>query len=73
MSKRLDNMRRNPRGDWKIADVAALCREFDILCQPVSGGGSHYKVWPPTHAEQTHHPFQTPHKTCIFQAACPFR
>jgi hypothetical protein len=44
MSKRLETMRRNPRSDWKIADVEALCREFDMYCMPVTGGGSHYKV-----------------------------
>jgi hypothetical protein len=44
MSKRLEAMRRNPRGDWKIDDVVALCREFGLYCGPVSGGGSHYKI-----------------------------
>lgn len=44
MSKRLEAMRRNPRGDWQISDVIALCREFDLHCTPVSGGGSHYKI-----------------------------
>jgi hypothetical protein len=44
MSKRLEAMRRNPQSDWKIADVEALCREFDMYCMPVTGGGSHYKV-----------------------------
>ena len=44
MSKRLEGMRNNPRGDWKISDVEALCKEFDIYCTPVSGGGSHYKL-----------------------------
>ena len=47
MSKRLEAMRRNPRGDWRINDVLALCREFEIYCQPVSGGGSHYKIGHP--------------------------
>src|SRR3954449_5934141 len=28
-------MRRNPTGDWTIADVAALCHEFDIICATV--------------------------------------
>lgn len=44
MSKRLEAMRNNPRGDWKIGDVEALCKEFGMYCAPVSGGGSHYKV-----------------------------
>jgi hypothetical protein len=43
-SKRLEAMRRTPRGDWTIADVSALCREFDIGCAPSRAGSSHYKV-----------------------------
>lgn len=44
MSERLKAMRSNPQSDWKIADVESLCREFDMYCMPVSGGGSHYKI-----------------------------
>ncbi|WP_395817974.1 type II toxin-antitoxin system HicA family toxin [Devosia sp.] len=44
MSKRLEQMRTNPRADWTIADVEALCREFDMLVEPPRGGGSHFKV-----------------------------
>ena len=44
MSKRLEAMKANPHGDWKISDVVALCREFEALCEPMRGGGSHYKV-----------------------------
>ena len=49
MSKRLDAMRRNPRADWRIEDVVALCREFGIGCAPSRSGSSHYKV---SHAAQ---------------------
>jgi len=45
---RLDQMRVNPAGDWSIDDVAALCREHAIRCNPPSGGGSHWKVSDPT-------------------------
>ena len=41
---RLDAMRRNPVGDWTIADVEKLCRAHGLTCAPPSGGGSHYKV-----------------------------
>ena len=42
-AKRLEDMRRNPRGDWKIADVRVVCDEFGIgLRSPASG--SHFKV-----------------------------
>lgn len=44
MSKRLEAMRANPRANWTIADVEAVCREFDIVCEAPRGGGSHYKV-----------------------------
>jgi hypothetical protein len=37
-------MRRNPVGDWTIADVQNLCRQYGLTCTPPSGGGSHYKV-----------------------------
>jgi hypothetical protein len=43
-SKRLEAMRRNPRADWTISDVEAVCREHDLNCDPPRGGSSHYKV-----------------------------
>jgi hypothetical protein len=48
MSKRLAEMRRNPQGDWTIADVEALCREQGLRCTPPRGGGSHHKVSHPS-------------------------
>jgi hypothetical protein len=45
---RLDRMRANPAGDWKIADVEAVCRENGVRCVPPRGGGSHYKVSHPS-------------------------
>lgn len=44
-SRRLEQMRANPRADWTIADVAAVCREYEIRCEPARGGSSHYKVF----------------------------
>jgi hypothetical protein len=44
MNKRLQAMRSNLKGNWKIVDVEALCAEHGINCQPPSGGGSHYKI-----------------------------
>src|SRR3954447_18165900 len=44
MTKRLEEMRNNPRGDWRIEDVEAVCREYGIQRAPARGGGSHYKV-----------------------------
>jgi hypothetical protein len=42
--KLLAAMRRNPRGDWTIADVEALCRAYGVSCSPPTGGGSHYAL-----------------------------
>ena len=36
--KRLAAMRRNPRDDWAIADVIALCGGFSLDCQRPSHG-----------------------------------
>ena len=41
----LDRMRNNPR-DWRIADVATLCRQEGLTCSAPSGG-SHWKVSAP--------------------------
>lgn len=48
MSNRLDRMRSNPAGDWKIADVEAICREYGVRCAAPGGGGSHYKISHPS-------------------------
>ena len=42
----LARMRRNPRGDWTIADVRVVCRRAGLECLPPSGG-SHWKVTHP--------------------------
>ncbi len=72
MSKRLEDMRKNPRSDWKIADVEALCREFDILCKPVSGGGSHYKVGHPRMTNKLTIPFKRPIKPVYIRQLVQF-
>jgi hypothetical protein len=36
-------MRANPRADWSMEDVTALCREHGLRCTPPTGG-SHYKI-----------------------------
>jgi len=62
VSKRLDQMRANPRADWKIADVEALCREFGIPVEPPRGGGSHFKVHYPGMREYVTVPSRRPIK-----------
>jgi hypothetical protein len=49
--KRLEKMRRNPQG-WRIEEVEALCRSFELECDPPPGGGSHYTVAHPSQPEQ---------------------
>src|SRR5262249_6836304 len=44
VSSRLLRMKNNPRGNWGIADVEAVCSEACVSCNPPTGGGSHYKV-----------------------------
>jgi len=68
MSKRLEQMRTNPRADWAIADVEGLCREFDVLVEPPRGGGSHFKVHYPGLHEILTVPSRRPIKpVCIRQ------
>jgi hypothetical protein len=55
-------MRANPRGDWTIADVEAVCREFDVLAEPPRGGGSHFKVHCPGMREYVTMPSRRPIK-----------
>ena len=62
MSKRLEQMRSNPRGDWTIADVEVVCREFAIECSPSRSGSSHYKVKHRAVAEVLTVPFKRPIK-----------
>jgi hypothetical protein len=41
----LEQMKRNPQGDWTIKDVETVCAQHDrVSCKPPTGGGSHYKV-----------------------------
>jgi hypothetical protein len=60
MNKRLEDMRNNPRGDWQIGDIEAVCREFGVLCAAPRGGGSHYKVAHPKMAEKLTIPYKRP-------------
>jgi hypothetical protein len=47
----VEQMRRNPAGDWSIGDVERACRQVGVRCVPPTGGGSHYKVSHPSQAE----------------------
>jgi hypothetical protein len=39
-------MRNNPKADWVIEDVQAVCSAFEVSCQPPSNG-SHWTVSDP--------------------------
>ena len=72
MSKRLEAMRANPRGDWTISDVAALCRELDIFREPMRGGGSHYKIAHPRLPGKLTVPFGRPIKPVYIKQVVAF-
>lgn len=72
MSKKLDQMRRNPRGDWSIHDVAAVCREAGIRCEPPRSGGSHYKVFHANLPQILTVPFKRPIKPVYIRKLVAF-
>ena len=72
MSRRLEQMRRNPNGDWRIEDVTSLCREFGIACEPSRSGSSHYKIKHPAVAEILTVPFKRPIKPVYIRRLVAF-
>jgi len=72
MSRRLKQMRRNPSGDWRIEDVAAICREFGIDCEPSRSGSSHYKVKHPAVPDILTVPFKRPIKAVYIRKLVAF-
>jgi hypothetical protein len=65
-------MRANPRGDWTISDVVALCREHGVRCTPPSGGGSHHKMSHPAHRDILTIPSRRPIKPVYIRAVVRF-
>ena len=63
MRERLEAMRANPKGNWRIQDVEAVCAAFGLRCSPPRGGGSHYKVAHPAIPEMLSIPFARPIKS----------
>ena len=72
MSKRLDQMRLNPKGDWTIADIEALCREFDAECLRSRSGSSHYKIKHPATGSTLIVPFKRPIKPVYIRKLVEF-
>lgn len=62
MTDLLDQMRRNPQGDWTINDIERVCAEHGVSCKPPTGGGSHYKVAHPRIRHIQTIPFKRPIK-----------
>lgn len=62
MNDRLEQMRANPLGKWRIQDVERVCSAFGAMCEPARGGSSHYKVAHPRMREKLSIPFARPIK-----------
>jgi hypothetical protein len=71
-SSRLEGMRRNPAGDWTIADVEAVCREHGVLCRASRAGSSHYKVAHPALTAKLTIPFKRPIKPVYIRQLVSF-
>lgn len=59
--KRLAAMKRNPKDDWTIDDVAQICRNFGVDCKSPAHG-SHYVVSHPRAKGLLTVPFKRPIK-----------
>jgi hypothetical protein len=72
--KRLEQMLRNPCGDWRIDDVRVVCRSCGVDCRKPSEG-SHYVVSHPTRAtraEMLTIPFNGPIKAVYIKLLVGF-
>jgi hypothetical protein len=72
MSRRLEKMRRNPAGDWRIEDVIAICREYGIACEASRSGSSHYKITHPAMPQILTVPFKRPIRTIYIRKLVAF-
>ncbi len=72
MNKRLEEMRNNPRGDWRIEDVDAVCRDYGVLCAAPRGGGSHCKIAHPRMVEKLTIPYKRPIKPVYIRKLIAF-
>ncbi|WP_449115146.1 type II toxin-antitoxin system HicA family toxin [Rhizobium sp.] len=71
-NNRLEAMRRNPAGDWKIADVEVACRQHSVDCLPNRAGGSHYKISHASQREILTLPFKRPVKAIYIRKLVAF-
>ena len=70
--KRLEAMRGNPRGDWRIDDIETICRAYGVDCRSPSGGGSHYTVSHASQAEILTIPYNRPIKVIYIKKFVAF-
>lgn len=56
----LEQMRRNPAGDWQLRHIEAICREYGLLFR--WGKGSHAHLWRPGSSELLTIPARRPIK-----------
>jgi predicted RNA binding protein YcfA (HicA-like mRNA interferase family) len=72
MGKRLEAMRSNPQGNWRMDDIEALCTEHGIRCAAPRGGGSHYRISHPDLEEKLTVPFKRPIKPVYIRKLVAF-
>ncbi len=65
--KRLEAMRSNPQGDWRLADIELVCRTFGLSCDAPKRG-SHFTISHPAHAKILTIPSRRPIKPVYIKA-----
>ena len=70
-AKRLEAMRRNPKGDWTIEDVRVVCRLKGVACE-APAGGSHYDLSHPSQRDILTIPFRKPLKPVYIRLLVAF-
>ena len=69
----LEQMKRNPQGDWTIKDVETVCAQHEgVSCKPPTGGGGHYKVAHPRINHIQTIPFKRPIKAVYIRLLVKF-
>lgn len=65
-------MRRNPKADWRIEDIAAVCKDFNVRCEKPRSGSSHYKISHPSQLIILTVPFNRPIKAVYIKKLIEF-
>lgn len=71
MADLLDEMKRNPQGDWTIKQVETVCAEYGVSCTAPKKG-SHYKVSHPRIRDIQTVPFKRPIKPVYIRRLVAF-